>query len=289
MITNPSVPAGKKVRVFLAAAGCLFFLANRALAISAEQIDTFEDGTTMNWREGGSPNEPTNVSTGGPNGAGDAFLRDLSSGNFGAGGRMVMLNTTQWAGNYTASGISRITADMANFGSTTLHMRIAVRRGSTQGVPAYASTSAIVLPADGIWRSLTFDLTSSTMTNVAGANTLATVLANVLELRILSAAAGPNDMGDVIAGTLGVDNIRAVGTRITQIVFVGNVPRIRFTTITGRSYRVERKNSLTDANWLVLSNATNVAGTGGEVDVDDIEPGAGNLPSRFYRVVLLPP
>jgi hypothetical protein len=263
--------------------------ANRAIAISAGQLDDFEDGTTMGWQEGSSPNEPTNVATGGPAGANDAFVRNVSSGSFGAGGRMVMFNTAQWTGNYTASGIARITANMANFGSTTLHMRVAVRRGSGMGPAGYASTSAAVLPADGIWRSVTFDLTSSTMTNVSGADTLATVLANVLEVRILSAAGGPNDNGDVIAGTLGVDNIRAVGTRITQIVFVGNVPRIRFTTITGRSYRVERKNALTDANWLVLSNATNVAGTGSEVDVDDIEPDAGNLPSRFYRVVLLPP
>lgn len=268
---------------------CLFSLADRASAISAGQVDTFQDGTTMGWQEGGSPNEPTNVATGGPAGANDAFVRNFSSGSFGAGGRMVMFNTAQWAGNYTASGISRITADMANFGSTTLHMRVAVRRGSGPGVPAYASTSAIVLPADGIWRSVTFDLISSTMTKVGGVDTLATVLANALELRILSAASGPTDIGAVIQGTLGVDNITAVGTRITEFVIVGNVPRVSFTTLPGRSYRVERKDALTDANWLVLSNATNVAGTGGEVQIDDTEPGAGDLPARFYQVVLLPP
>jgi len=48
-------------------------------------------------------------------------------------------------------------------------------------------------------------------------------------------------------------------------------------------------NSLTDTDWVALSNATNVSGTGAVVQVTDTEPGAGGLPSRFYRVVLLPP
>ena len=35
-------------------------------------VDDFEDGTTQNWKEGpASPTQPTNVSTGGPDGAGD--------------------------------------------------------------------------------------------------------------------------------------------------------------------------------------------------------------------------
>ena len=58
---------------------------------------------------------------------------------------------------------------------------------------------------------------------------------------------------------------------------------VRFTTIAGRTYRIEYKNDLPAAAWSVL--AANVAGTGGIVTVADA--GAANLPKRFYRAVEL--
>jgi hypothetical protein len=262
-------------------------------AVVFGQEDTFQDGTTLDWQEGASsPNPPTNVATGGPAGAGDRFLQNISSGGFGAGSRMVMFNSAQWSGNYNAARVDRITAQMANFGSTTLHMRIAFRGGPSSTL--YGSSSAAVLPPDGLWRSVVFDLTTSALTNIGGANTLAQVLGSVAELRILSAIGGATFTGDPIIGTLGVDNITAHDIanailRITEFVFDNGVPQISFTTLAGRSHRVERKNALTDPNWVPLPNATNVAGTGGVVQVSDTEPGAGSLPMRFYRVALLSP
>ena len=35
-------------------------------------------------------------------------------------------------------------------------------------------------------------------------------------------------------------------------------------------------------------NATNVRATGGMVNIEDMQPGAGNLSRRFYHVKLLP-
>jgi hypothetical protein len=207
----------------------------------------------------------------------------------------VMFNPSQWTGNYVAAGVDRITAQMANLGSTTLNMRIALRGGA--GSTIYGSSSAAVLPADGLWHLVDFDLTTSALTNIGGADTLDQVLSSVTEVRLLSAIGGPSFMGDPIEATLGVDNIIAhdiAGAifRVTEMAFVGNtprVPRISFTTISGRGHRVERKDALSDLNWVTLSNASNVAGTGGVVQVDDLEPGAGSLPKRFYRAVLLPP
>jgi hypothetical protein len=126
------------------------------------------------------------------------------------------------------------------------------------------------------------------MTLVQGTDSLATVLEDVAELRILSAAS-PDYRGDIVSATLGVDNIRAINLtpRITAVAIVSDVPRISFTTVAGESYRVERKDSLADPDWEPLPDATNVPGTGGVVQVDDTEPGAGDLPARFYRVVLL--
>ncbi len=196
------------MRTFLAALFCLFSLALRALAISPGQVDTFQDGTTMFWEEGTpSPNPPTNVPTGGPAGAGDAYLENISSGGFGAGSRMLMFNDVQWTGNYNAAGVTRLTADMANFGATTLHMRVTIRGGPN--VSTYGSTASVDLPPDGVWRPVMFDLTPSGLTVIGGADTLAEVLADVTELRILSAESGPSFQGDPIAATLGMDNLRA--------------------------------------------------------------------------------
>jgi hypothetical protein len=125
---------------------------------------------------------------------------------------MVMFNQVQWNGDYNAAGASRLTADMANFGATPLHMRVAIRGGP--GFTLFGSTTAIDLPPDGVWRPVSFDLTPSAMTNIGGADTLAVVLGSVFELRVLSAEAGPSGTGDPIKATLGMDNLRAVNATL---------------------------------------------------------------------------
>lgn len=178
-----------------------------ASAIVAGQVDDFQGGTTMGWTEGPiSPNPPVVIFGGGPDGAGDNYLRNTSSGGIGAGSRLVMLNRIQWAGNYLAAGVTRIDAHMANFGASTLSMRIAIE--GTLG-HRFASTSAVSLPPDGLWHEVTFHLTSADLSLVSGTSSLTTVLSNVTEFRILSAAAGPSWMGDAIVATLGTDNITA--------------------------------------------------------------------------------
>ena len=179
-----------------------------ARAITLGQIDDFEDGTVLGWREGGpSPNDPFPVASGGPSGPGDGYLENRSSGFFGAGSRMVMFNTSSWSGDWNDEGIQKITAHMANFGATDLFMRIAIQG---DGTGRYSSTDAVVLPADGLWREVTFGVSTSDLTLIGGASSLDQVLASVSILRILSARFGPNWVGDAVVGDLGVDNIRAV-------------------------------------------------------------------------------
>ncbi|MFL6594939.1 MAG: hypothetical protein ACJ8HQ_05795 [Chthoniobacterales bacterium] len=259
-------------------------------AIVFGQVDTFEDGTTMNWQEGASsPNPPTNVPTGGPAGNGDHYLQNISTGGFGAGAKMVMFNLAQWTGDYHQAGVNRITLQMANFGATELYMRVAFQSG---GGTLYASSLPTVLPADGVWRARNFDLTNSTMTNVGGGETLAQALSHVTEIRILSAIGGPAFNGDPVQGTLGIDNMTATsipvaGLTITNFTITSGVPRVSFTTASGQSYRVERKNAFTDSNWVAVTNGDNIAGTGGVIQVSDPDPGVASLPHRFYRVVQL--
>jgi len=72
--------------------------------------------------------------------------------------------------------------------------------------------------------------------------------------------------------------------RIVAIEKVGGDLRLRFNTLYGRTYAVESEDNL-DNSWSTLSN--NIPGTGGSAQAEDI--GAGNLPRRFYRGVLLLP
>src|SRR3954470_18423743 len=153
-------------------------------AIVFGQLDDFQDGSTRGWNEGfSSLNPPENVATGGPRGEGDKFLRNVSSGGFGAGSKQVMFNQEQWAGDYATAGVTRITGWAANEGSTTLHLRVGMMTSSSQ----FASTQAINLPADGVWRRVSFDLTDSSLTRLVGTQTVGAALASVSELRILSA------------------------------------------------------------------------------------------------------
>lgn len=185
--------------------------------------------------------------------------------------------------------MNRLALQMANLGSSTLQMRFALR--SAAGT-IFCSSVATALLADGVWRTSAFDLTATAMTNLAGSETLAQVLANAAELRLLSAATGPAFNGDSIVATLGVDNITATSIpvpapAITEFTIAGGMPRISFRSVTGQTYRVEKESALQESNWVPLPNAISIAGTGGVIEVNDPEPNARSLSRRFYRVVRL--
>lgn len=75
--------------------------------------------------------------------------------------------------------------------------------------------------------------------------------------------------------------------RITAITRDSGVPHITFTTLSGRFYRVEFKNNLTDASWTPVPGQQNIPGTGNPIEVIDPDPLAATLSHRFYHVVLL--
>jgi hypothetical protein len=177
-------------------------------AITFGQLDDFQGSTTLGWREGaGSPNPPAVVLNGGPGGAGDAFLQNVAIGGFGAGGRQVMFNQAQWAGDYMTAGVTRIEMKLRNLGQTTLSMRVALTSASST---RYGSTDAITLPAGSDWQIATFELSPSALTLLSGNDTVPQLLATVTEVRLLSAASGPSHLGDAIASAVGVDAIRAL-------------------------------------------------------------------------------
>ena len=180
--------------------------ARPARAVVFGQRDDFESGT-MGWAEGfSSPNPPTTVDDGGPQGAGDAYLRDVASGGFGPGSRQVMFNQAQWAGDYNAAGVTRVTGWAANFGTTPLHLRLALDASFNR----FSSTSAIDLPADGAWHRVSFDITPQAMTRTQGSMELSQALASVTEVRLLSNSSGPSFNGEAVASTMAFDDLRAM-------------------------------------------------------------------------------
>jgi hypothetical protein len=188
--------------------GTLVIPAPTAAQVMVGQVDTFQNGTTQNWVGAPPPNQPINVPNGGPAGAGDAFLQITSTGTSGPGSRMVTLNDVQWSGGSTYSpAVTGITVDLKDLGASPLTIRLAFQDTSSG---TYSSTVGFSLPADGAWHNALFSLLDPNMTTLTGSQPFSTALSTgIAEMRILDSAA-PAFIGDVIAGTLGIDNITAV-------------------------------------------------------------------------------
>jgi hypothetical protein len=60
---------------------------------------------------------------------------------------------------------------------------------------------------------------------------------------------------------------------------------ISFPSQIGQTYRVERSDSLSPANWQTVSN--NIPGTGGLIQIPDAT--SGSSAQRFYRTIILSP
>jgi hypothetical protein len=88
-----------------------------------------------------------------------------------------------------------------------------------------------------------------------------------------------------IADNLGICTILDDDFRLVSIAFTGPDVRLSFATEPGKTYRVERTDSLAaPVVWEPIPGAEAIAGTGAIVSV--LDAGAGNRTQRFYRVRL---
>jgi hypothetical protein len=187
-------------------------------AVTVGQVDTFEDGTTMGWfvPDPTHPAPPANVPDGGPTGPGDAYLRLTATGLPGAGGRLAVLNESQWSGDYLAAGIKFIVMDVNNFGPDDLDLRLLFEDFDPMvpGPPVNLALSAkaVHVPAGSGWQKVVFpispaDLVLETFGTVIGA------LMNTDTLRIFHnpdpTFPGPGVGIPRVNVVLGVDNIVA--------------------------------------------------------------------------------
>lgn len=183
-----------------------------ASALVIGQSDTFEDGTTMNWGAAllgaTHPTPPVNIPNGGPLGVGDNYLALTSVGGSGAGSRLTGINLSQWAGDYTAAGVTVISMDLINPGSTDLSIRLYFENPNAGPPTDTATTSANVLLAGAGWTHVEFAIAASDLIGLTG--DVGALLSNVTALRIFHGLADAFPGPPVIA-TLGVDNITARG------------------------------------------------------------------------------
>lgn len=187
------------------------------LAPSAWAIPTavqdFEGGTTQGWIAGGGPIGAAPpvlpaLATGGPAGPADHYLRIVSTGSPGSGGQLMAINREAWDGDYLASGLTNVTADLRNFGPSDLYIRLLVIDAANN---RFASTGAVFLSAGGDWTAGVFSLSPGNL--LVGLGAVNDLLGSVTELRIWgtgdsNAVFEPGvNLQNAVVGTLGLDNL----------------------------------------------------------------------------------
>ena len=204
----------------LTTSSCHSFVAFAVLltgvSTASAQVDDFQSGDRMGWGvDAQVANEALSIEAdGGPLGAGDRYLLYTSVGGGGPVSRMVLPNTnpgSSWVGDLT--GVPGLDFDVLNPGAAPLSLRLAIGNGDTW----YASTDASVVGAGADWSTLSFALDDTSQTLLTGSDSFEDVVANVTELRLLSSEALPtisfggtgSPQGDVMAASIGIDNVRA--------------------------------------------------------------------------------
>jgi hypothetical protein len=174
--------------------------------IISGQIDDFQGGTAQLWDSGSAnPHPPTNISSGGPAGINDRYLQ-LTSDGAGAGGKLVTFNSGQWAGNYLGAGVSAISLDVNDVGSTDLVLRLILLDSAGHNL---TTSNPINVTHGAGWHNVSFSLASG---NLTGSGTYNTLMANVAQLDLVhspSVISTRSSAPDIVA-QLDVDNITAV-------------------------------------------------------------------------------
>lgn len=171
--------------------------------ITAGQVDDFEGGSLDNWRIGGAGGSsgPTNIATGGPGGT--SYLQYISTGTGTVASKMIIINTAQWLGNYTGQGIKAIRFHV-KVETNDLNLRIAFNGDGGR----ISSTNPLFITAGSGWQLVEIPVEAGDFSLVSGGTDIAATLLNVYEIRLLSSPT-PAWQGEIIAATLGLDNVTA--------------------------------------------------------------------------------
>lgn len=179
-----------------------------ASAIVVGTVDDFQGvppgaQPTFSWN-GASPEI---VAANGPAGASDKFLRFTSTGTGTSGSHLAIKNDDlRWVGDFQGAGVTAIRADLRNFSSQALSMRIVL---FGLGARFTSSLPVSIAPNQG-WTSVTFPLSLSDVKLVYGNQSYQTVITNCNQIMIRHDVDPASSGGTAIAASLGIDNIRAI-------------------------------------------------------------------------------
>lgn len=170
-------------------------------AVTPGMVDTFQAGADRGWGYGPAGSAIEGVTSGGPAGPGDGYLKVDALGGVGANSRFTVIAGPQWSGDYLAAGVNGIEMDVRNLAGTALSLRLWL--AGPLGATAL-SADPVLLPAFSGWTHVSFALGNSALVGQVAAT-----LADVQQLRLFHAtnAAFP---GPPIVASLGVDNVSAV-------------------------------------------------------------------------------
>jgi hypothetical protein len=187
-----------------------------AAAITAGELDDFQDGTTQGWvggLNGAIPLvPPTVVADAGPMGPGDFALRVTGTGAVVGAGRAIVVNNVdpEWTGDYLTADVQEIMVDVRNLNDVPLTIRIGLDQPPLETGGGRWVSEGVVVPAASPWTTITFSVRPEDL--LAGGPSAVdpvVTLADVGVLRILHATEA-SYMGDPIAGQLDIDNIEAL-------------------------------------------------------------------------------
>jgi hypothetical protein len=186
-------------------------ISSESCALTVGELDNFSTNLE-GWSQGHAAVGmvgATRATTGGPAGAGDAFMRIQSDGS-GQQGKIVVFNKSQWAGDYPSAGVAAISMAVNNLGTTNLNLRLALGTGASASVGNwYASKTSINVAAGSGWTNVQFPLGAGDLQSVLGSGSYGSVMGGVVTLRLLHATSADNN-GTPVTAILGVDNIRSI-------------------------------------------------------------------------------
>ncbi len=182
-----------------------------ASAITLFHVDDFETETTQGWgggTGGSGSGPPVIVTSDGPAGAGDAYMRlpgaDAYLGSFN--------NTPNWTGNYTTAGVTYISFDVANFGPEPVDLRILMTGFGMFELHEWVSTMALTVAPTGTWSRQSLEISGAAMTEMNGVSEGFELFSpNKILIRHdpgVASASGDNPGGEVNT-FVGLDNITA--------------------------------------------------------------------------------
>ena len=157
------------------------------------------------------------------------------------------------------AGASGISADSFTLGS--------VPTGHLYALVANAGTLSLVVDGIEAWRLAHFGTTSNTGNAADSADPDGDGWTNAQEF---ASGTDPNDRTSLLK----VDQMKTRGSDLL----------LSFPTVSGKTYRVERSDTLQAGSWTTVQ--ANIPGTGGTVQVTDTAGAA--QPKRFYRIVVTP-